>query len=152
VCNEVQCDRIDFIQQHYANSTFDIIVLGEPVNTYPMPVRLLQNLHDFLNPGGLLLFKVRNTDDYRAFLRSIGMEVASDPDLPASTPIHEILECLKLFGVVDCTVSADLENMSIADQDFLMQKLKAVNPNANLTILNRLLIKDYCIKAVRRQL
>ncbi|ACL22188.1 glycosyl transferase family 2 [Desulfitobacterium hafniense DCB-2] len=150
VCSEVQCDRIDFIQQHYANGTFDLVVLGEPVNTYPLPVRLLQNLYDFLKPGGLLLFKVRNTDDYRAFLRSIGMEVASDPDLPASTPLNEVLACLKLFGAVDCTVAGELESISVADQEFLMNKLKAANPNADQATLNRLCIKDYCIKVIRK--
>lgn len=150
VCDEVMCDRIDFIQQHYMNDTFDVVVLGEPVNTYPMPVRLLQTLYGSLKPGGMLLFKVRNTDDYRAFLRSVGMEVASDPDLPSSTPLSEVLECLKLFGAVDCTVSADLESLSVDDQKFLMNKLKAANPNSDQATLNRLCIKDYCIKAVRR--
>lgn len=152
VCAEVQCDRIDFIQQHYTNDTFDIVVLGEPINTYSMPISLLQNLYGFLKPGGLLLFKVRNTDDYRAFLRSIGMEVASDPDLPASTPLNEVLACLELFGAVDCTVAAELESLSAADQDFLMNKLKAANPNANQEILNRMCVKDYCVKATRRKL
>lgn len=150
VCAEVQCDRIDFIQQYYTNGTFDIVVLGEPVNTYPMPIRLLQNLYDFLKPGGILLFKVRNTDDYRAFLRSSGLEVAPDPDLPASTPLNEVLECLKLFGAIDSTVSAELEIISAADQEFLMNKLKVVNPHADEATLNKLCIKDYCIKATKR--
>lgn len=146
---EVTCDRIDFIQQHYTNSTFDIIVLGEPVNTYTMPIRLLQNLYDFLKPGGILLFKVRNTDDYRAFLRSIGMKAATDPDLPANTPLEEVIECLKLFGAVDSTIAADLENIAAESQALLMNMLKAANPDANPTTLNRLCIKDYCIKAIR---
>ncbi|HHY26794.1 MAG TPA: glycosyltransferase family 2 protein, partial [Desulfitobacterium dehalogenans] len=150
VCTEVQCDRIEFIQQYYASDTLDIVVIGEPINTYPMPIRLLQTLYGFLKPSGILLFKVRNTDDYRAFLRSLGMNVASDPDLPSSTPMNEVLECLKLFGAVDCTVSAGLENISGADRKFLMDSLKAANPNANQETLNRLCIKDYCIKAVRR--
>ncbi|KTE92017.1 hypothetical protein AT727_03520 [Desulfitobacterium hafniense] len=150
VCGEVRCDRIDFIQQHYTNDTFDIVVLGEPINTYSMPISLLQNLYGFLKPNGMLLFKVRNTDDYRAFLRSIGMEVASDPDLPSSTPLNEVLACLKLFGAVDCTVSGDLESLSVADQEFLMNKIKAANPNADQRTLNQLCIKDYSIKATKR--
>ncbi|SHK30573.1 Glycosyltransferase, GT2 family [Desulforamulus aeronauticus DSM 10349] len=147
---EVTCDRIDFIQQHYMNDTFDVVVLGEPINTYPMPIRLLQTLYSFLKTSGMLLFKVRNTDDYRAFLRSIGMEVASDPDLPASTPLNEVLACLKLFGAVDYTISADTENLSAADGQFLMDKLKAANQNADQSTLNRLCVKDYCIKAIKR--
>lgn len=147
---EVICDRIDFIQQHYTSGTLDVIILGEPINTYPMPIRLLQNLYDFLRPGGLLLFKVRNTDDYRAFLRSIGMSVASDPDLPANMPLDEVIECLKFFGAVDSTVAASLESISAADQQFLIDRLKAANPNADQEILTKLCIKDYCVKAIKR--
>ncbi|WP_165898906.1 glycosyltransferase [Anaerospora hongkongensis] len=147
---EVVCDRIDFIQQYYANDIFDVVVIGEPINTYPMPIRLLQNLYGFLKPGGMLLFKVRNTDNYRAFLRSIGLEVASDPDLPAGTPLHEVLECLKLFGASECTVSTNMEDISEADQKFLFDKLTAANPNADQATLNRLCIRDYCVKAIRR--
>lgn len=150
VCSEVRCDRIDFIQHHYMNDTLDIVVLGEPINTYPMPIKILQTLYSFLRPGGILLFKVRNTDDYRAFLRSIGMNVASDPDLPSSTPINEVLECLKLFGANDCAVSAEQENLTEADKKFLLDKLKAANPNANHETLNQLCIKDYCIKATKK--
>ncbi len=147
---EVVCDRIDFIQQYYANDIFDVVVIGEPINTYPMPIRLLQNLYGFLKPGGMLLFKVRNTDNYRAFLRSIGLEVASDPDLPAGTPLHEVLECLKFFGASECTVSTNMEDISGADQKFLFDKLTAANPNADQATLNRLCIRDYCVKAIRR--
>ncbi|TWH47399.1 GT2 family glycosyltransferase [Sporomusa sp. KB1] len=150
VCAGVKCDRIDFIRQHYANDTFDIVVIGEPINTYPMPIRLLQNLYGFLKSGGMLLFKVRNTDNYRAFLRSIGMGVPSDPDLPSSTPLNEVLECLKLFGANDCATSAELDDLSEADQKFLFDKLKAANPNANQKTLNRLCIKNYCVRAIRR--
>ncbi|MCW2278812.1 glycosyltransferase [Heliophilum fasciatum] len=150
VCAEVKCDRIDFIQQHYANNTFDIVVIGEPINTYPTPISLLQNLYGLLKPGGVLLFKVRNTDNYGTFLRSIGMDVPSDPDLPSNTPLKEVLECLRLFGANDCAISAELENLSEADQKFLFDKLKAANSNANKETLNQLCIKNYCVRAIRR--
>jgi GT2 family glycosyltransferase len=143
VSGEVVCDRIDFIQSHYADGAFHSIVLGEPVNIYPEPITLLQRLYNFLKPGGLLLFKLRNTDDFRAFLRSSGLGNHSDGDLPSSMPPADVARCLELFGCKDISISAEFENLSEQDRNWLSSRLKAANPNAQEEDFSRLMTKDY---------
>jgi GT2 family glycosyltransferase/SAM-dependent methyltransferase len=149
VADDVKCDRMDFIQSHYADATFDVAALGEAVNTYPEPITLLQRLYNFLKPGGVLLFKVRNTDDYKTLLRAAGLGGQTDSDLPMSVAVNEVNECLKLFGAVNISVSAEQENLGANDRAYLLKILKSVNKNADNELLARLCVKDYIFKAVR---
>jgi SAM-dependent methyltransferase len=140
---DVRCDRIDFIQSHYADGAFDIVALGEPLNTYPEPITLLQRLYNFLKPGGLLLFKLRNTDDFRAFRRAAGLEGRSDGDLPAVVPVNEVARCLELFGGEEASISSECETLSEQETNRIYSRLKAVNPNAAEGDLARLLTRNY---------
>ncbi len=72
ICQTVNCDRIDFILEYYSPGTFDYIILGEPINTYPKPFQLGKQLYNLLKPRGTLLFNLRNTSGYNNALYSLG--------------------------------------------------------------------------------
>jgi SAM-dependent methyltransferase len=144
VCgNDVVCDRIDFIQEHYSDNSFDIVVLGEPINTYNTPITLLQRLYNFVKPGGLLLFKLRNTDDYNAFMLSAGIGGKSDPDMPVQMPVNEVSEVIKLFGGKVGKIVSEQHPLNEADRQTIGQWIKSVKANANDSDITRLLTRDY---------
>lgn len=149
VSDDVKCDRIDFIQSHYANDTFDIVAMCEPINIYPSPIVLLQRLYDFLKPGGALLFKLRNTGDYNSFRRSVGLEGDSDGDLPATLPWNEVEECLKLFGGKNISIINEAVKLSETELETLREMLSSVNPGANQNDLAKLVTKDYIFRVVK---
>ncbi len=68
VADDVKCDRIDFIEAHYDNGIFDVVALCEPVNVYPEPAELIPKIAQKLKPGGIVLYKLRNTSDGKEFL------------------------------------------------------------------------------------
>jgi GT2 family glycosyltransferase len=148
---EVECDRIDFIQSHYADETFDIVVLGEPLNCYPTPITLLQRLYNFLKRGGLLLFKLRNTSDFNALMRSAGLGGNSDGDSPALISADEIREVVKLLGGRNISVGS--EQYALSQQDFSTIKnwLGKVNPNCNERTLSNLTTRDYIFSILKGQ-
>lgn len=149
VSDDVQCDRIDFIQSCYADNTFDIVALCEPVNTYPSPITLLQRLYNFLKPGGILLFKLRNTDNFNAFLRSAGIGGVSDGDLPAVLPLNDVPERLKLFGGRDISITMECESLNKTDLNTLLQMLHSVKSDANNNDLTRLITKNYVFRVTK---
>ncbi len=68
ICNnEVKCDRIEFIAEHFEPKVFDYIILGTPINLYEGPYKVLDNMLDLLIDDGSLLMKVRNNYGFRNF-------------------------------------------------------------------------------------
>jgi GT2 family glycosyltransferase len=149
VAGHVTCDRVDYIQDAFADNMFDIIAFCEPINIYPAPITLLQRLYNFLKPGGVLTVKLRNTDGYNALLRSGGLGGNGDPDMPAALSPHEAMECLKLFGGRNVSLSHEFEPLSDADQKTLMKLLKGLNPNASNDVFKKLLIKNYILTVTK---
>ncbi|MDD3394048.1 MAG: glycosyltransferase [Anaerotignum sp.] len=72
ICNEVNCDRIDFLCDYYDNESYDYIFVGEPINTYSNPYLVLKHLFGLLKPKGTLLIKLRNTVNQSNLLYSFG--------------------------------------------------------------------------------
>jgi len=144
VCgNDVVCDRIDFIQDYYPDNSFDIVALGEPINTYSKPLTLLQRLFNFVKPGGLLLLKLRNTNDLNAFMLNTGIGGTADEDMPVQIPLSDFIETIKMLnGEVGQIVNESI-SISVADKLTVMQWLKSVNSFANESNLNALLVKNY---------
>jgi GT2 family glycosyltransferase len=140
---ETECDRIDFIQSHYADETFDIVVLGEPLNCYPTPITLLQRLYNFLKRGGLLLFKLRNTNDFNALMRSAGLGGGNDDDYPAILSADEVSEVLKLFGGKNIDIESEQYNLSQNDFKTIENWLGKLNPGFNEQTLYKLTTRDY---------
>ncbi|GHU79436.1 hypothetical protein FACS1894191_2220 [Clostridia bacterium] len=100
-------------------------------------------------PGGVLLFKLRNTDDYNALLRAAGLGGISDPDLPASISVREITEILKLFGGKAITTAAEYWPLNENDGKTLVSLLKNVNQSATQANFDNLCTKDYVFKAIK---
>ncbi len=149
VAHQVDCDRIDFIQSHYSNGSFHVVALCEPVNTYPTPITLLQRLYDFLAPGGLLLFKLRNTDDFNALLRAANMGGSSDGDLPSILPPAEVQACLKLFGGKGISITSEQFDLSSEDRNTLLNMLRTIKPAATQNDLNMLVTQNFVFQVTK---
>jgi hypothetical protein len=148
--SEVRCDRVDFIQSYYSDGSFDIVTLGEPLNAYPTPVTFLQRLCNLLKRGGLLLFKLRNTNDYNALLRTIGLGGVTDADMPAAMTFNEVAECLKVFGDMDVDVTAEYWQLLEQDKNTLSSLLRGINPNHSEEDMIKLLARDYIFKVLKK--
>jgi len=149
VADDVKCDRIDFIQTHYSENNFDIIALCEPLNIYPVPITLLQNLYGILKPNGTLLFKLRNTDNYNNFLRMAGFRSNDENDIPAVLHEQDICECLRLFGGQNINIIAEHENLNETFKNELFSILYSANPTSDNSNFMRLLTKNYVFKVTK---
>lgn len=70
--NNVICDRINYITDHYEKDSFDYIILGECINSYSNPLDLIKNLIGFLKKDGQILLKLYNTSNINSALKIFG--------------------------------------------------------------------------------
>lgn len=145
----VKCDRLEYINDYYPNESFDYIILGEPINVYNKPIRLLQRLIELAKNGGTILFKVRNTTDIGAFLTALGNEMSVENDMPVLISIKEINTCLELFGVKSAEISSEDHNVDLNLKNQLRTAIAGTKLTSNVNdVTNSMLIKDYlyCVK------
>ena len=149
ISDDVQCDRIEFIQSYYANEAFDIIVFCEPINTYQSPIFILQQLYGFLKPGGALLLKLRNTTDYNTLLSAVGLNENNDKEMATVIPLNDMLEQLRIIGSKSVYISSEAFDLDDSIIELLQHILKSTNPNATGDDLVNLMIKNYILCAVK---
>jgi SAM-dependent methyltransferase len=148
--DDTKCDRADFIRIHYNDEMFDIVTLCEPLNKYNNPVSLLQNLCSLLKKGGLLLFKLRNTDDIQTLLRSTGLGKGYDGDFASALPQSEILECLKFFGMKNSEIfMTEKHGLTEIDKGNIAALLKVINDGATQNDLEKLVTQNFLFKAIK---
>ncbi len=85
VCEHVVCDRIEFLNEHYDNASFDYIILGEPINVYGHMLQLIKQLVKLLVPGGQLLLKLKNNFSNKLLRYSLGEFMDNMDDIPSMT-------------------------------------------------------------------
>lgn len=139
----IACDRMDFIQEHYLNDSMDLILLGEPLNSYPKPIMLLQKLLHILKNGGILLFKIRNTYDCQSLLESLKIGKADDLSLCTCLPMDELHACLEVLNVNTVNITYEPWSPNEAVVNMVQMTAHQLNPKKEDEIFNQLLTKHY---------
>lgn len=119
------CDRIAFFPEHYREESFDIVLLCEPVNTYPEPIRVTENLMRSVRKGGKLLVKLRNTDSAQALLNLLGIQQSADGDMPLQISEADFIQCLHLMGAKRIQQVNCVQSIPQSTVDTLVKGLRA---------------------------
>lgn len=70
--DNVFCGNIDYFSSCFDKKSFDQIVIGEDVNTYSDPFKVINNAFDLLKDNGQLFFSVQNSMNIFALLYATG--------------------------------------------------------------------------------
>lgn len=146
VCSgDVFCDRIDFIEDYFPQASFDYIILGEPINLYANPMKLLKKLMDLLSFGGHLMVKLRNTGDMRAFLFALGQQCA-DTDHPVVISLKEFIDAVGSMNATGYSLSVEAHHVDAQSAAFLCDSVKATGiPEEVDVVASNLQIKNFVI-------
>ena len=102
VCNgKVKCDRIEFITDHYPNDSFDYIVLGEYINKYANPFKLVETIINVLAPQGHALIKMKNTMDVRTLLSMAGFTQNFHQEVYTHLYIKDLMSFIETVAPVE---------------------------------------------------
>lgn len=89
VTDDVRCDRIAFLQDHYQEASFDVAVLCEPSGVQAQPPEVTQVMQRLLKNKGLLLYKMREEDGGEEHIVQVINEVQVIKDEPHASSGEE---------------------------------------------------------------
>ncbi|QHI71947.1 glycosyltransferase family 2 protein [Aminipila terrae] len=147
ICGQnVFCDRIDYIFEHFIPNSFDYIVLGEPINLYAQPVKLMQRLIEFAKPGGQILIKLKNVNNISKFVQILGGNKFIDDNMFLNIEPEELIECAKIIGITSYRLSPEMMNVEGDIEEALKGILKTANLSKDLVeTTKKLEIENYLI-------
>ncbi len=98
VANQVFCDRIQFLKENLGDQTFNVAVLGTPINLFPDPEDVLRDLLNALEPGGQLLFKLKNACDSGMFQSIFGNPVSAGTEKKLVLAVGDVKRMAGKYG------------------------------------------------------
>ena len=119
---------------------FDYIVIGEPVNTYSEPIKLIQKIIELAKPGAKILFKLRNVADVRMFLKTAGANQLADQDMPIYISPEDFINCLRAMGVNNIDIKPEYHNID----DGTLSELNKIVKNINISKHISKAVNDMC--------
>lgn len=143
VAHDTQCDRIEYIREHYAPGSFDLVLLGNPINTYVSPTSVLCSLMELLTHEGILLFKLHNINDVKALLNNIGMDEKREFNHIVNISVNEMNNMLVKLDCADMRLGCEKNAYSQADLKIIEDMLIRIKGNCSTDDVNRLTIRDY---------
>lgn len=79
---------------------YDIIAIGNPINQYTDPKRMLEKVYTMLAEDGSVLFSLVNGADYRQFLYCLGFSDLREREMPRILHQEEISDWISQMGGV----------------------------------------------------
>lgn len=95
ISEDVRCNDVSNILREYRGRKFDVIVLGESINSYERPKELLLDLVSLLEAGGVLIFNLHNTNNLYDYLFQQGFLKQREEESYKECSYEELLGSLK---------------------------------------------------------
>lgn len=151
LCNEVICDKIEFLWDYYPKESFDYILLGAPINTYHHPYILLKHLFNLLKPKGTLLLKLKNTFNETNLTYSLGrFDLSTIPEPALCMSVENTNAYLLGMGAVVRKITLSYHSVTMEAVESFKKTMAAANSPNQEAALARLFTKDYlfCVEKV----
>lgn len=147
ICDQnVYADRIDYIFEYFEANRFDFIILGESLNNYSYPVKLLQRLIEFAKPGATILLKVKNLNGVDRLVTMLGENGTLEDSMMVNININELIEVIKVMGYTDFDVISERLSVDHKSKIILEQVIKSAKlTNHVQQKLNELLVDHFLI-------
>lgn len=125
VCNgKVVCDREENIKYHLSGSTYDYIIIGEPINMYNDPVRMVNDAYDLLSKGGQLILSLKNTRNMISVIKAMGYGINYNQGIYQDIAFDDFRDILSCRGIdISDVIGQKYENISSDVNDFMDRML-----------------------------
>ncbi|MBE6033259.1 MAG: glycosyltransferase [Clostridiales bacterium] len=147
ICGQnVFCDRIAYLFEYFLPNTFDYIILGEPINQYAQPVKLVQRLIEFTKPGGQILIKLTNINNISKFVQILGGNKFIEDSMLINVEPEELIECAKLIGISSYSCLPEMMNVERETEGVLKSILKDASLTKDIDeTAKKLSVENYLI-------
>lgn len=100
ICNGiVACDREEYIRDSFPIGYFDYIIIGQDINQYHEPQKVLMDAYSMLRNSGQLIFTLKNTYSIYSLFILCGMANACDGEFAYNYPVEAFVNTVKKLGM-----------------------------------------------------
>lgn len=143
---QVKCDRVEFILDHFQEKYFDYIVLGEPINLYAEPQKLLQKILKLLKPKGQLLLKLKNTFGFNTMLNILGNFHSRSDELFLHISLETLISWFEMWGLREMNINIEAIQIPEDNLKFVEYVAEKLSQNEDIQqVVNRILTDNYVI-------
>ncbi len=140
---DVECDRIEYISEHFTAGSFDYILLGKAINLYSEPFKLLTDIFSLINDNGQILLKLRNINDIRTIYSILGNKFLFDEEYAVYWTIDDFLNWVYKLGY---RVNKIVSEQHFLDEDSLKIIKQFFEKNSlNMSDMNKMLTENYIL-------
>ncbi len=148
----VVCDREEYLYHHFEAKHFDYVFLGNPINQYKDPLRVLESIMSLCKDNAQILCKFRNYFDYKTFLNILGQKDVYDIEYGVHISIEAVNKWLISKGYKINNLTAESELTSTTDITYLKELISKLISSQNVEpIFNSMAAKD-CIISITKNL
>lgn len=149
VSDEVVCGNVESMLND-EEKEYDYVILGNPINTYSNPMKLLRKLNSLLKNDGYIIFAVRNTNNVISLLNMLGVEVSSDDSQPKAISYKDFLNSLSVLKYTNADVSTIPLSINQELNNQIQNLIISMDVNMDKeSIYQNIMIQDYWITAHR---
>lgn len=146
ICDDtVEVDRIDFISEYFYEVKFDYIVIGQLINKYKEPYKLLSQVLKLLNDNGQLLLKLKNVHDIITLLKISGVILSENMESLCYISVDEINQYLKKQGYFIQDMLAETHRIEEENRESVKNLIDFKTDND----YNKALIDNYTLNIVK---
>lgn len=148
---KVIVDRIEFLLEHFSSESFDYILLGNPLNSYPESDKILNNILSLLKSEGQLLIKLRNHFDPHVFLKSAGKDYPNGNKSVSHSDIDHLNQVLMQNGYTVKDIKLALQPLDDATKEAVCDVIKQTCADDKIEATFReLTAEEYALRILNR--
>ncbi len=146
----VKCDRVNYLSSNFMSDRFDYIMLGNPINLYREPYKLLQDIINLSGSEGQIIFKLRNTFDYRTLVNILGQKQVYDENSGLHISLEELNKWIVEMGYTICELKGE-SDINPDNGEYLRGIVNRVIDGKEVdAVYNNIAVKDYIISIIRK--
>ncbi len=141
----VDVDRIEYISSYYPKTKFDYIIIGDPINTFKDPYKLLEDVLILLKNEGKLLLKLQNTYDIKVILDLIGQTILEEKTMAYHISIEEFVKAINQKGYENIKLGVEKYILNEATQKCLQGIINTITPRNKDNVFNKVIANNYLV-------
>lgn len=152
ICSgNVICGGISHICNYFDSNQFDYIVIGNDINTYADPEKVINDIYLLLKSGGQLFISLKNTRNVFVLLNMLGYDV-NFADSCVNMTIDSLLEEMNRKNINIDLISNEPFQMDHTVSNYVNDLINMSSPQGTSKnmIRNKLMTDRYRFKIVKR--
>ncbi len=150
-CDDVICDRIDYLKNHYNESSFDYIIISEDINKYAEPISLIKSAYSLLKKKGQLFVSLKNVFNAGAIMNMLGFQADAAFEVKAYTE-NQFINLLNKAGISHIEEAVHQARQLDRDTSDFLKLLVESAGSQNIPaeqLLTRLMIERFWFKITK---